>query len=47
MITNNTLDGNENVDGKDIQSTPELAFYKDGKALKALSAQWKDCFGFH
>ena len=35
-------DNGNNGDGKDLQSTADLAFYKDGKALKALCPEWKN-----
>ena len=35
-------DDNGQPDGKDLQCIADLAFYKDGKALKALDPQWKN-----
>ena len=31
--------------GKVIEKTPELAFYQEGKALCALSPEWRNCIG--
>ena len=41
-IDNNIYDGSIPTDRKDIIDTPSLAFFKEGKALNALSHEWKN-----
>ena len=41
-IVNWIGDDNGWPDGKDLQCIADLAFYKDGKALKALCPEWKN-----